>query len=199
MLNLNLPDGVINAIFDLDGTIIDSVDSILFSLKFALDITNTTPLVELNSSLIGPPLSELITITTGIKKDSPKFNSVIFYFQQHYDSLGYLSTKIFPGVIDKVIDLSSSGANIWIATNKRRVPANKILELFKLSPYIKKVYTLDSFSPVLSNKSELLNLLVTNECLLPEQCVFIGDRQSDKSAAAMVNMNYIMVPWGYEL
>jgi phosphoglycolate phosphatase len=198
MVNLNLPDDVGNVIFDLDGTIIDSVDSILSSLDFALKTNGITPLVELNSRLIGPPLSELITITTGFGNNTPKYNSIKFQFQQYYDSFGYLDTKEFPGVIDGIINLYFNKKNIFIATNKRKIPTMKILKLFNVLPYIKKVYTLDSFNPVLLNKTELLGSLVNFEKLLPEKCIFIGDRRSDEKAALMINMNYIMVPWGYE-
>jgi phosphoglycolate phosphatase len=198
MVKLNLPNDVGNVIFDLDGTIIDSVDSILWSLDFAFKTTGIRPLVDLNSKLIGPPLSELITTASGIGNNSPKYNSIKFQFQQHYDSLGYLNTKVFPGVIDDIINLNFNKKNIFIATNKRRIPTMKILELFNVLPYIKKVYTLDSFNPVLLNKTELLGSLVKHEKLLPGKCVFIGDRRSDEKAALVMNMNYIMVPWGYE-
>jgi len=199
MFKIEFPYDVNNLIFDLDGTLIDSVDSILFSLKFALEANNTVPLVELNSSLIGPPLNELITTTTGIRSDCPKFNAIKFSFQQHYDSVGYLNSKLFPGVFESLNNYFLSGKKIWIATNKRKYPTYKILEFYKLLSFVNKIYTLDSFNPPLSGKSELLQSLINKENLLPEQCVFVGDRKSDEYAAARIKMNYIMVPWGYEL
>jgi phosphoglycolate phosphatase len=198
MLKHKIPDGVLNVIFDLDGTIIDSSDSILSSLKHAFEATGTKPLIELNSGLIGPPLNELITISTGLSTNTLKFTLVKLSFEQHYDSVGYLKTKLFPGVKGQVEDLFSKGINIWLATNKRKEPTFKILKYFGLLHYVKKVYTLDSFIPALSSKLELLQMLIANENLLVEQCVFIGDRQSDQIAASRMNMNYIMVPWGYE-
>lgn len=187
-----------NVIFDLDGTIIDSSASILSSLKYALNGARIRSLMELNSSLIGPPLDELIIKVSGLNLSDPMFVKVKQLFEYHYDNFGIFDTFIFNESVDYIVYCKSKGKNLFIATNKRMVPTIKILQFFSLEEYFKVVYTLDSSKHSVMNKTGLLELIVSSEKLSPERSLFIGDRISDQKAAEGVGMHYAMVPWGYE-
>ena len=47
-------------IFDLDGTLIDSAQSILVSMRRAFESCDLVPVLPLEASLIGPPLRETL-------------------------------------------------------------------------------------------------------------------------------------------
>ena len=52
-------------IFDLDGTLIDSSESIIESLNNAFLACRITPKEFLNSDIIGPPLMEILAKLSG--------------------------------------------------------------------------------------------------------------------------------------
>jgi len=187
-----------DVIFDFDGTIIDSADAIMKSLKYSLTQYSIQPRVGLTNDLIGPPLDELITTLTGFLINDPHHAELCEIFKKHYDDLGVNDTKLFPGMFDLLNLLKLKNINIWIATNKRRIPTFKILNLLNLQEIVNGVYTIDSICPNLASKSEILNLLVKSEILNIKSTIFIGDRESDRIAAQVNNIKFIMVPWGYE-
>ena len=197
-MNINIPINANNVIFDLDGTIINSADSIFQSLSISLELCNIKPLVDLNTKLIGPSLSELITYVSGLTIENPVHNEITKQFHRHYDNIGYLSSKEYPGMLELMASLNSKGIRIWIATNKRKIPTIRILKLLDILPIIENVYTLDSFIPIIKSKTELLQTLVAKEFLIASDCVYVGDRESDKKAASQNKIKFIMVPWGYE-
>lgn len=47
-------------IFDLDGALIDSAQSVLVSMRRAFESCDLVPVLPLETSLIGPPLREIL-------------------------------------------------------------------------------------------------------------------------------------------
>lgn len=184
-------------IFDLDGTLIDSAPAILAGFEAAFIECGLSPKVPLTSSVIGPPLMETLA-TLASSNDPAILNPLAAAFISHYDNTGYLETKVFPGVARMLDDLRDRGHNLYVATNKRIYPTLRIVELFGWQDYFLGVYALDSFTPPLSNKSELLERLLTELCLAVDETLYIGDRNEDQEAAAANKIRFLMVDWGYE-
>ena len=116
-------------IFDLDGTLIDSSDSILDSFSSAFkdcDIDLKRPLTE---SVIGPPLKVTLSLLSGTN-DHAKLELLAKKFKANYDSFGYLNTKVYPGVSKMLDSLMRYNIVMYIATNKRILPTLKIINYF---------------------------------------------------------------------
>jgi phosphoglycolate phosphatase len=183
-------------IFDLDGTLIDSAPSILNSLKAALDENLVSPLFEPTHSLIGPPLQQIISeiLPTQQHVHIPK---VIESFKRHYDTYGYLSTTVYPGIQDLLEELIRKKINLYIGTNKRITATSKILDHLGFTNYFKKVYTLDSFPSITQDKSVMLSkiklILSRNE----SGVFYVGDRIEDAEAAYNNGLQFLYASWGY--
>jgi phosphoglycolate phosphatase len=183
-------------IFDLDGTLIDSAPAILDSLAKALESCGRTPLVPLVPTLIGPPLMQILKQLTGT--DAPKVLFPIFEaFKTHYDEVGYRQTTAFPGISRTLGELQRRGHILYLATNKRIIPTQKIINFFEWQEFFKAVYTLDIYSPALGSKSELLRRIIREHQLDIMDVIYIGDRQEDEDASLENGIGFLMVNWGY--
>jgi phosphoglycolate phosphatase len=87
---------------------------------------------------------------------------------------------------------------LYIGTNKRIEPTRKIVKLFGWGKLFNGVYSLDSFLPKLSNKSDLLRSLVDRLDLERDNTLYVGDRREDAEAALNNGITSILVDWGYD-
>lgn len=183
-------------IFDLDGTLIDSANSILESLSRVLKEAGTPPAVPLSEALIGPPLQETLERLCGTS-DKKILHSHIASFQKHYDDGGYKKTNVYPGIDGLLKNLWQSGYIIHIATNKRLAPTLRIIEHFGWTQHIQSINTLDMHTPRLPNKTNLLEKLIYQNKIFPHAAIYIGDKPEDGQAATSNSLNFIGVTWGY--
>lgn len=58
-------------LFDLDGTLIDSAPAILASFRDAFARAGLTPVIPIDDSIIGPPLTETLQLLAGSKDAAP--------------------------------------------------------------------------------------------------------------------------------
>lgn len=184
-----------NIIFDLDGTLIDSSPAILAALEKALEKNKIKPQLPMTHELIGPPLNQLLPNLTGLS-DKEKLAEVANAFKAIYDHDSYRSSNVYEGIDVLLQDLYRDQFQLFIATNKRAIPTQKIIEYLGWQQMMTGVYSLDSFVG-LASKKELLAEIMHKYKLDPKQTIYVGDTDSDYQAALSNDLSYIMVQWGY--
>lgn len=186
----------LSIIFDLDGTLVDSAESILSSINFAFKDNNMKPTQKLEKNLIGPPLRKTIEMITE-EEDRNKIESIIASFKNHYDTIGFLETKAFAGIYDLLEKLYASKIEMYLVTNKRKKPTKKILDYLSLDQYFIESFSSDSFEESVKPKSEVLNILIDTKKLFDKRIVYIGDTNDDFIVTKDVNIQFIFAEWGY--
>ena len=185
-----------NVIFDLDGTLIDSAPSILGAFEQVLEQFSYAPTVPLNTDLIGPPLNQTLQLISG-ESDPDKLTLLVEAFKSSYDNQAYALSTSYPGVGEVLENLFNAGKRLHIATNKRLIPTQKIIQLFSWEKYFKSVYAIDKTTPVYANKAHMIYAILSDLSLQSEHCLYIGDRIEDGDAAAENAMPFVYVDWGY--
>lgn len=183
------------AIFDFDGTLVDSARGILAGMADALRDNGITPRVPLETGLIGPPLMQTLAHISG-RDDEPTLSQLAKDFKHRYDSTGYRQTDVYPGIDAALRRLHSAGIPLVLATNKRRVPTLSILEQLGWSTLFEAVYCLDQ-SPAWENKGAMLRQMLKDLCMEPESVLYIGDTEGDAAAAELNRIPFLWVAWGY--
>lgn len=183
-------------IFDLDGTLIDSAPSILEGYAHAFKSTATPLKMPLSNDVIGPPLIESLQLLSG-QDDDALLQSLAKVFKEHYDSSGYLKSVVFDGVAEMLQQLHQAGYKLYIATNKRLFPTEKIVRHLQWDQFFQGVYALDYFQPALSRKADMVGRILQDLALPIAECLYIGDRLEDGLAADAHNMDFVLVTWGY--
>lgn len=187
---------ITDAIFDLDGTLVDSAPSILLCLAEALASQGFAPMVPLSPLVIGPPLNETLRNISGCADDKT-IAAMAATFVEHYDVSGYRQTQVFAGVEAMLHDLKAAGLRLHIATNKRLRPTQLILSHLGWNELFCAVYALDLRNPSFTSKGETLDALLQAEEIDKTEAIYIGDRVDDWNAARANALPFIAAVWGY--
>lgn len=187
--------------FDLDGTLADTDGDIRASWKAALaDLDVSCPTFD-KDFVAGPPLEEMAkkllpdvyTDELGVK--------IRERFGYHYDNDGFPNTFEYPGILDAVKALKSSGERVFIATNKRYAGASAMATKFGWDKVFEKLYAGDMYDsdPTIGrmNKTQLLAFAMREIGANQSECIMVGDTINDFTAAKANGIFSIGVKWGY--
>lgn len=184
-----------HALFDLDGTLVDSLPGIAWSVNQALRANRVAPLSRDLRPLIGPPIRDILAAVSGA--DPALLDRLEAAFRASYDSAGWRRTVCHEGVPDMLWRLLTSGVELWLVTNKPAVVTGQILRELKIAAFFKEIACRDSRTPPFASKAETLRDLLQRRGLAPAQCLLIGDTAEDWHAAEAAGIACAIVPHGY--
>lgn len=121
-------------LFDLDGTLLDTSEGILSSVKYTIDVMGFEPIDDdLFETFIGPPIQH--TLQRIYNLDDATRDKAAAVFRDHYSTVDLCKAKLYDGVLETLSELKKKGIKIAVATYKREDYAAKILDEFGISPY----------------------------------------------------------------
>ena len=182
-------------VFDLDGTLIDSSSGILSALSLSLSEFGYDS-ADVNSTHVGPPLAAVFRSLLPNAEDVI-IDRLCIAFRHHYDNSEYLRSKPYPGIEEVLEQLGCLGCRLFIVTNKRSVPTQKIIDLLQWNDHFEFIYSLDMCSLRSPTKTNSLSNLLLMFSLDPAQTPYLGDRLDDYLAASSVSMPFFLAEWGY--
>lgn len=186
---------MINIIFDLDGTLINSAGDVVYCLKKAYCSISELSNIEISESFIGPPLYELIKrITPGISDEQTDI--IIKEFRNCYDNSSFSKTRLNEGVYKLIKDLKNLKIKIFIATNKPFFVTKKILKTLKIDDF-DDVITLDVVAGKKMDKTEMISHIINKWNIKKENTIMVGDDASDIIAAHNNGLRSVAVLNGY--
>jgi phosphoglycolate phosphatase len=192
-LNFIEVEGVI---FDLDGTLVDSLPGIEHSARMA--VSEVLPGLELPNlrGIIGPPIREVFgAALTDVSSDT--LDELVSRFRLAYDDWGWKETYTFDGVPELLAELSRRRIACFVVTNKPLPAANRIVTHLGLSSYITRIVSRDSIDPPFKSKGDAACWLVETFGLNSRKQVFVGDTADDAEAARQVGATFVFADYGY--
>lgn len=181
------------ALFDLDGTLIDTRPGMREALAAAFaEVTGRDPGVEgANLSL---PLAEMIaSADPSITPDV--LQQVAAAFRRHYDAGAWMTARVYPGAQACLEDLRSAGVRAFVVTNKRSSAAERLLAHFALAPSLEGIMGQpETGEPV--PKTVLAARCLTGAGIDPDSAVAVGDSDQDAAMAASQGMMFVAVTTG---
>jgi phosphoglycolate phosphatase len=185
-----------SVLLDLDGTLIDSQPGILASCLAALRALGHEPDETLDiRRFIGPPLEDVMRVLLQSYADD-RVGEAVAAYRQHYGERGLLGSAPYPGIGKSLEEMKRAGFAIYLATSKRAIFANRILNHLHFAPYFDGIYG-SVPSGELDHKPELLAHILSEHKLVPSHCLMVGDRRHDVAGAHAVGMCGLGVLWGY--
>ncbi len=178
-------------LFDLDGTLVDTIELILCSFRHATEQVLGEALPdEVVLADVGVPLR------TQMQSFSEEHTDELLrvyreHNAEHHDDL----IGEYPGVEDVLRELRRRGYKLGVVTSKLNHMACRGLDCFDLRPFVDLVIGADD---VEIHKPDPHPLLVAAEKLgaTPDRCVYVGDAPPDMQAAQGAGMVSIAALWG---
>jgi phosphoglycolate phosphatase len=185
-----------NILFDLDGTLINSVAGIQFAVERAVSTILPQQKISDLEVLIGPPIGELLKqILTDI---SPEIlDEILQQFREIYDREGWQLSLPYEGVLSGLTNLHQLQVKQWIVTNKPILPTRKILEHLHLSELFTDIFTPDYATPHFASKVDMVADLIDRYKLKPSSTLLVGDSYDDALAAFRSNIPFAAATYGY--
>ena len=181
-------------LLDLDGTLVDPAPGIVGCCRHALEILGCPVAPEEDLRwVIGPPPRASFARLLGGRGDPEEALRV---YRSLYGETGLFDAMVYPGVIEALASLRKRDHALVLCTSKARPFAERIVEHFGLSPYLRAVYGAE-LDGRLDDKGDLIAHLLEAEGIAPAATCMVGDREYDMRAAAQHGIAGIGVLWGY--
>ncbi len=184
-------------IFDLDGTLVDSLQGIAASLNHALALSGLpTHAPDSVRGFIGNGSRILIRRAAPADANEALLHTVEQAFKSDYDLTWQDGTVVYTGITGLLESLQDRGHPLAVLSNKPHPFTETIVT--RMFPTIR-------FSAVLGQRAGIPHkpdpagaLEIANALrLTPEHCTVIGDSTMDIETARNAGMRVIAVTWGY--
>jgi phosphoglycolate phosphatase len=185
-----------NVIFDLDGTLVDSLPGIQWSVEAAMKECGVSRLCPNLKLLIGPPVRTILAVAAATN-ESVELDRLEQAFRKIYDVAGWRRTLCQPDTRTMLDRLQLAGCVLWIATNKPAHATHLILPELAIAHYFSDIVCRDSRTPPFSSKAEMLRDLLLRQSLSRDAGIFVGDTMEDCEAASAAGLACAVVPHGY--
>ncbi|WP_321449672.1 phosphoglycolate phosphatase [uncultured Cohaesibacter sp.] len=186
-------------VFDLDGTLVDSVPDLHDTANRLLAAHDCAPL-ELAQvrSFVGngiPVLVEKICRAADLAFDESNRETIIGEYLSTYDLvLEDKNTQPFPGVRACLESLKAKGLMLGLCTNKPEAPTRIILQDLDFEHFFSNVIGGDTLP---QRKPSPEPLWVSYEGFDLKDCLFVGDSEVDAATAAAAGVDCALYADGY--
>ena len=183
-------------IFDLDGTLVDSVPDLAAALNRLMASRALPAFNHAETALmVGDGARALVDrafTARGLTADEDAQAS----FLADYSANAAIATRAFPGTQDALGRLAAHGWRLAVCTNKPEIPARALLTALGLEPCFAAIGAGDSFP---MKKPDPRHLLATIALAGgdPGRAIMVGDHANDVAAARGANLPCIFAAWGY--
>ncbi|OXB05781.1 HAD family hydrolase [Flavobacterium pectinovorum] len=184
-------------IFDLDGTLVNSLEDISDAMNTVLTGLNyPTHTYDIYQYFIGSGLRNLVSKALPASNNSDKQIEICFDCMiNEYREVCTIKTKPYEGIITLLDNLFSRNIKLAVFSNKADELTKKIAaEIFP--NYFDAAVGLSTEELKKPNPFEALEIS-KNWNLKPEEILFVGDSDIDMQTAINANMFAVGVSWGY--
>lgn len=185
-------------IFDLDGTLLNTLDDLADSTNFALSEFNyPTRSKEEIRTFVGNGVAKLIERAIPDGKHNPNFNKCLEIFKQHYSINKYNKTAPYNDIINLLIELKEKNYKIAVVSNKFDLAVKDLCQ--KYFPNLIDVAIGENEAAGINKKpsSDTVNLVLQQLNLNSNQAIYVGDSDVDILTAKNSNMPCVSVTWGF--
>ncbi|MBE6694216.1 MAG: HAD family hydrolase [Ruminococcaceae bacterium] len=187
-------------IFDLDGTLLDTLDDLTDSVNFALE-QFSFPTVDREHvrRSIGNGVDLLIRRSLPVGTDEAVLENCIRVFRTRYAENCEVKTQPYQGIVQLLDHLASCGCRIAVASNKFDAAVVRLCDKYFGSVISVAVGERAGAARKPAPDSVLTALceLDADVCLDLDKTLYIGDSDVDVLTAKNARIDCIAVSWGF--
>jgi len=186
---------MLNIIWDLDGTLIDSEAEVLYHLELALRDVSLKVSDQVKPIKIGPPLDVLLRESFPVEiLTEEKMKEVVSGYRARYDNSGFPMTTPFGGIEEIISDTDRFVHHV--ITNKPNPASQNVIEKLGWKDKVTSLRALSVHAGRSKSKTEHFAELITEFGGGASSFIGIGDAKTDAIAAKSNNITAVGVLWG---
>lgn len=184
-------------LFDMDGVLANTRDSIIATTKYTLSRFGRTPDPEVFGRIIGPPLFKIYHEIFGLEEEAAL--EAMKIYQKYYAETAVDLIRPFPGVRDMLDRLNAHDRKLMVCTARYEHSARLVLN---------KLGILDRFCFVgglngtgegcRTKKADVIEYIMKELTIIDrEHALMVGDRADDINAAKACGIASMGVLYGF--
>jgi phosphoglycolate phosphatase len=183
-------------LFDLDGTLVDSLGDIATAMNHALQ-AHGLPAHPESAYLrfVGEGVAKLAERATGGAAPDVQ-GRVLATYHAHYDAHLFDRTRAYPGVVDALQALAADGVRLGVLSNKSDDFVKRLAARLLPGVAFAAVYGERPGIPRKPDPTAAL-ALAAELGVPPAACGFVGDTSVDMDTAKAAGMYGVGVGWGF--
>jgi len=180
-------------LFDLDGTLVDSIGLLVESMEHAFDGRSRRPPVDEWIAAIGTPLDAMLGAWADDDDDLTLLRARYREFQvAHHDA----RTTAYPGVVETVRALHAAGHPLAVVTSKMEAGARRSLKLIGVEECFTAVVGIDHTVKHKPEPEPVWHALSLLGGVSVQRALFVGDSTHDMKAGNAAGVVTAAALWG---
>lgn len=186
-------------IFDLDGTLMNTLDDLTISTNHALSQMGfPTRTIDEVRQFLGNGVRTLIEMALPEKTTEDTIERTISCFLQHYTSHCKDHSRPYDGILELLSSLKKMGVKMAIVSNKPDVEVKK-LNAEHFAEFIDVALGENEKSGIPRKPSPAMVYEAINQLgSEPEKCLYVGDSDVDILTARNAGIDCLSVTWGFK-
>ena len=185
-------------IFDLDGTLLDTLTDLAASCNYALR-THGMPEHSIDDvrRFVGNGVRKLMERAIPDGEANPDFEATFATFREYYMHHSLDTTKPYPGIMDTLVELKARGCRLAVVSNKMMAATVELCKHF--FPDTIEVAIGENEAEGIKKKPAPDTVLAALKQLgvSVEDAVYVGDSDVDLATARNSGLPCISVLWGF--
>ena len=186
-------------LFDLDGTLLDTLDDLSEAVNHALakrGFPNHSR--DEYMKMVGHGVRNLVkqALPSELQEDDVLVDAALADFKEYYTAHIDIHTHPYPGMRELVEELHRNGVFLAIASNKFQEGTEYLVrKFFPGIPFVAVMGNRPGFP--LKPDPEIVGEVLRKAGVKPEEAILVGDSPTDMKTAANGGIDAIAVSWGY--
>lgn len=183
-----------SVIFDLDGTLLDTSEGVISSVKKVIKHFGYEELSEEElRTFIGPLVCDnMVRIYNISREDGLR---AMKYFRQEYIKGDLYKAHVYPGIIQLLDKLKNDGMKLGVATYKKENQAIALLRDKNVADLFDVIHGADSEGKL--SKTDVIKKTISDLDCSYSETIMVGDTINDAIGATGVGIGFIGVAYGF--
>lgn len=186
-------------LFDLDGTLLDSIPDLSEAChRMMVELGRAPHSIDTIRTFVGKGMLNLVRrclAEHGTASDA-EMAEAVDAFRRHYAEVNGLATTIYDGVVPALEALQAHGVAMACVTNKPAAFTGPLLERMGIAGYFGATVSGDSLAEKKPHPAPLIHACELLGVTVAES-LMIGDSANDAEAARAAGMPVLLVTYGY--
>lgn len=182
-------------IFDLDGTLLDTLENITYFVNLTMKKYSLGALTKEQIKLFtGEGAHVLISRCLAAQSSKLPVEKVLTEYSRLYNSNPTYLVKPYPGIVELLKNLKKEGVRCAVLSNKPDVPTKAIVDSIFGQGFFYAVCGQTDNNPKKPDPAAVFEII---KGFPKNECVFIGDTKTDMETGRNAGIKTIGVLWGF--